>query len=259
MKSGGPLGDPRIGEESRAGDQQPSTMEAPGQYFSHPPAMYGRDYGQYTTLGGHYGQPQSTCVYAGKAPVVANYGPQTMSVVEHGLGVGAGLDHQGAGGMTPHHLAVSVSLTNPSHHSHTAMAVHPSQTAPHPAHLAVNPNHHSALGRAGAGGGGPPHHMGLPQTPSHQPPPAHTHPLRHENKQSNNNNNSSTQNNNSGQPTLHFPWMKTTKSHAHQWKANWAGGFDHSIDSTLGKYLTPTYQSIQRDSYLIYNCNIDQT
>ena len=24
-------------------------------------------------------------------------------------------------------------------------------------------------------------------------------------------------------PKLHFPWMKTTKSHAHQWQANWPG------------------------------------
>ncbi|XP_046342546.1 pancreas/duodenum homeobox protein 1-like [Haliotis rufescens] len=26
-----------------------------------------------------------------------------------------------------------------------------------------------------------------------------------------------------GQNSLQFPWMKTTKSHAHQWKAQWAG------------------------------------
>ncbi|ELT98646.1 hypothetical protein CAPTEDRAFT_196539 [Capitella teleta] len=25
------------------------------------------------------------------------------------------------------------------------------------------------------------------------------------------------------QGKVHFPWMKTTKSHAHQWKANWSG------------------------------------
>lgn len=28
---------------------------------------------------------------------------------------------------------------------------------------------------------------------------------------------------------VRFPWMKTTKSHAHQWKAHWAGGFSGDI------------------------------
>lgn len=31
-------------------------------------------------------------------------------------------------------------------------------------------------------------------------------------------------------PSLHFPWMKTTKSHAHQWKAHWIGADIRTFD-----------------------------
>ena len=35
-------------------------------------------------------------------------------------------------------------------------------------------------------------------------------------------------------PQLKFPWMKTTKSHAHQWKAGWAGKIQHALVMRYG-------------------------
>lgn len=43
-------------------------------------------------------------------------------------------------------------------------------------------------------------------------------------------------------PALHFPWMKTTKSHAHQWKANWPGNFPSVLHLTT---LLPFYNFVQ--------------
>ena len=71
----------------------------------------------------------------------------------------------------------------------------------------------------------------VPMSPVAQPPPAHSHnppsPVSSVTGHAilggaptvgNNNNN-----NNNQQAQLQYPWMKTTKSHAHQWKAQWPG------------------------------------
>ena len=36
---------------------------------------------------------------------------------------------------------------------------------------------------------------------------------------------------------VRFPWMKSTKSHAHQWKAQWAGNFRYYLCIQLLKYI----------------------
>ena len=53
-----------------------------------------------------------------------------------------------------------------------------------------------------------------------QPPPAHQNHGKSEGGKGR-----GRQDGNSLSNSLHFPWMKTTKSHAHQWKAHWPGKF----------------------------------
>ena len=188
-------------------------MEGPGQFYTQ--SMYGRDYTQFSALSG-YGQQHSTCVYGSKSQVPAGYGAQTMTVVEHGLGgmvTGERPAADGGGTALPPHLS-SVSVTLAASHAHSHAHSHGlGGGAAHPAHLGLP---HTQLQA---------HHVPLQQQqPQSHPPAAHhqqqTHNIRHDNK-----NSSSSSSTPTTQPTLHFPWMKTTKSHAHQWKANWSGKY----------------------------------
>ncbi|XP_014780502.1 homeobox protein abdominal-A [Octopus bimaculoides] len=83
------------------------------------------------------------------------------------------------------------------------------------------------------------HHTQQLHSQTHQqPPPAHSQPLHHPHHNHHPHHHASaspgnTLNSSSSigtsspnvrqQPALQFPWMKTTKSHAHQWKAGWPG------------------------------------
>lgn len=137
----------------------------------------------------------STCVYANKA-LGLGYSGQPMSVVDHQLAMG-----------TEHHYD-SMGLANVN---------------TTPAHL----THHNPVANTLAHFGAAGHQVGCAQghSPPVQPPPAHQ--IQHIGQ-------AGSIAGNAGQggggkdgkeepAKLHFPWMKTTKSHAHQWKANWAG------------------------------------
>uniref|UniRef100_A0A0L8GJG2 Uncharacterized protein n=1 Tax=Octopus bimaculoides TaxID=37653 RepID=A0A0L8GJG2_OCTBM len=98
------------------------------------------------------------------------------------------------------------------------------------------------------------HHTQQLHSQTHQqPPPAHSQPLHHPHHNHHPHHHASaspgnTLNSSSSigtsspnvrqQPALQFPWMKTTKSHAHQWKAGWPETLtdrDTSME-TLGGY-----------------------
>ena len=68
-------------------------------------------------------------------------------------------------------------------------------------------------------------HTGLHARAHPAPPPAHQHNDLQKDKTPQ-------------RPPLHFPWMKTTKSHAHQWKANWPGMYASMwIPVVIGLYI----------------------
>lgn len=160
-----------------------------------------------------YGQP--SCAYGGKSGSMGYNTGQSMSVVEqYGL---------------PAHADTPASAAGLSAHSFTlaaAAALQGHQATQHPPHH----HHHHHLQS---------HHLNgsaLAQTftPQHlrnhlaerQPPPAHNQNqlLLHQSRRSDGKPGSDGRGAvNGSQKTLHFPWMKTTKSHAHQWKAGWSG------------------------------------
>ena len=164
-----------------------------------------RDYSQAQ----YHAYGQASCAYSGK-PLGYNTG-QSMSVVDQ-YGLPTHADNPGtAGGLSAHSFTLA------------AAALQGHQAAQHSSHHHLQPHHLNGTS--------------LAQTFTHQhlrnhlaerqPPPAHNqnHPLhqsRSEGKLSpGTNGNRSPVNGN--QNSLHFPWMKTTKSHAHQWKAGWSG------------------------------------
>ncbi len=171
-----------------------------GQYYTHG-AVYGRDYPVASV--GSYPQ-HSNCIYGGKPATMTpgHYGGQTMSVVDQqGLG---------PGDMVSLHPQLSVAIPHPGANTHTPGQIHHPHAHPHP-HM---PHHLTPTPLQ-------PHHQfhPSPTRPGHhpQPPPAHSHHPDVHTKQEG-------KSSSSGSPNrLHFPWMKTTKSHAHQWKANWPG------------------------------------
>ena len=184
-------------------------MEGTSAYYNQP-MQYGHD--NYNVASSAYpGSQQPACIYASRNNNTNNsnnnagaYGGQSMSVVEQGLAV----------------LNQSSSHINHSHGipqqalQHIGSGVTGSgqnQMSPHnptPAHMQnVASSHHG---------------MGVSPLQMPQPPPAH---------QPQNNQQLSPDGDgqalhggqkNQGQ-NLQFPWMKTTKSHAAQWKAQWPG------------------------------------
>nr|ACH87541.1 ParaHox [Platynereis dumerilii] len=87
------------------------------------------------------------------------------------------------------------------HHFATAPHHHHTYHHHHPGHHLHHQNPHVIAHRA---------HSGAPQGPTGTLGPSNKRP-------------SGLQHPAQPKPALHFPWMKTTKSHAHQWKANWPG------------------------------------
>ena len=196
-----------------------------GSYFSQ--NLFPRDayHGMPVSSMGVY-NGQSACVY-GKQLAAANYGSTPMSVVEqqlHGLmettaNLSAGValqappgtaavngNHGGGGGGGGGHQPLSHPGHHPHHHHpHHAHHHHHHHHSHHP-HQTPSPNH-----------GLSPNSQQTELTPGVS--------AKVEQHASTNNNNNSSNNNNNDNGQLQFPWMKTTKSHAHQWKANWSGNW----------------------------------
>ncbi|CAH1777820.1 unnamed protein product [Owenia fusiformis] len=161
-------------------------MDGSNPYCSQ--GMYGRDsYGGHTQQSmGPYNLP--ACVY--------DTNKQTS----------IGLDYTSQHGMAMVDHMVEQPMVN-------SIPAHSLQPQPTPAHMqhGVNMNISNL-------------NTNVPQQQSHptsvplQPPPAHQ-----SQKPSNSNGGNSSSSNNNNEKPLQFPWMKTTKSHARQWKAQWPG------------------------------------
>lgn len=135
---------------------------------------------------------QSACIYAQNSPQGA-FGGHTMTVVEQGLsnndspnGISHQLSHRGMPSPPTHG---PMQNTTPAHVSTTH----------------VNLNNLNGI------------------TPGSQPPPAHAHSSMPVGQPAAATQGQLGQNHTQQNSNLQFPWMKTTKSHAHQWKAQWPG------------------------------------
>ena len=119
----------------------------------------------------------------GKSPVPGAYGAQPMSVVDRQMLATA--PEASSAPLPPFTSSLSgLTNNNPAH-------ISPNQTGP------ADQLHQN----------------------SNQPPPAHqNHGKGGEGGKGRSRSEGSASSN-----ALHFPWMKTTKSHAHQWKAHWPG------------------------------------
>ncbi len=197
-------------------------MAAQSYYSTQPhhQGMYGahhRDYAQATSQY-HHAYSQGSCLYSSGKP---SAGMATMGTMGYGNGQSMSVVEQyfptdgsvGAGGLNAHSftLAAAAALQNQQ-----GPQGHPSH------HLQSHLNGTSHLGQALS----PPGLRGLGG--ERQPPPAHSqHHLQHarhpDGKISPGSSGSRSPGSAGSQNALHFPWMKTTKSHAHQWKANWSG------------------------------------
>lgn len=171
-------------------------MEGPSAYYNQP-MQYAHE-NSYSTSGAYHSSQQPTCVYA-RNTSNGGYGGQPMSVVEQGLhGI-----NQTSQQLSHNHGVQHQALQ----HMNTGVAQ--SQMAnTTPAHMqSVQSGHHQ---------------LGVTQMQLATPPPAH---------QSQNTAQMSPDVDESGlhsprkspNSNLQFPWMKTTKSHAAQWKAQWPG------------------------------------
>ena len=197
------------------------------QYYPSPAAMFSRDYPGF--LPPSYGPMESTCVYGtnSKSPQHLQtpapgtpYGCHSMTVVDNAYLPQGGAATQAA--HTPHAEGHEANPhLNGSHHPGRSRGFPPHTTAlppcqplsaPMPAHIGT------LAGRGPSGPNGARRGPGPgPGLALQQPPPAHqNHPKSAGGK-------GGGKGGEGGKPPLHFPWMKTTKSHAHQWKANWAG------------------------------------
>ena len=159
-------------------------MEGPNAYYSQP--MYQHE-GFNTATSGYYGNSQQpACVYARNVHP-SGYGGQSMSVVDQELH-----NQQMQNSMTHIQQNIQLSPGDPSQMNNTT-----------PAHMQNT------------------HQMTPPHLAMTQPPPAHQSQNLHS-PSTNTGGQGQGQNNNQGS-SLQFPWMKTTKSHAAQWKAQWPG------------------------------------
>ena len=203
----------------------PVMMDTTNQYYN--PVLYRNDFNQLPTMSAA-SYPQ-TCLYGTpKMQTMAAYGAQNMNVVEshhahlqqtHGAAqahcVGMGVNSEASGG-----------LGTPPYHPPSCMGM----TSPAPAHMPLHQNNsHTGATHGTHPGTHPP---GLPSSDRHhhhgQPPPAHQNAGK-----------TPSGGKDVDEQSLQFTWMRRTKSHAHQWKANWAG-----------KYLNKNLQS-DRQTYII--------
>lgn len=162
-----------------------------GAYYSQ--SMYQRDnYGITASVPGPYGtaQPPPACIYQRNSNL--GYGGHPMQVVEQNDSSNT-VNHQ----MPQQQTLQTTQGTGQSPIANTT-----------PAHMQnpmqLNPGIIAAVS---------------------QPPPAHSQTMPPSTTASNGNGNGTPTGGNSNQTHLQFPWMKTTKSHAHQWKAQWPGKF----------------------------------
>ncbi|XP_052674553.1 pancreas/duodenum homeobox protein 1-like [Crassostrea angulata] len=158
-----------------------------GAYYSQ--SMYQRDnYGITASVPGPYGasQPPPACIYQRNSNL--GYGGHPMQVVEQ----------NDSSNTVNHQMASQQNLQTTQGTGHSPIA----NTTP--AHM-QNPMQITP---------------GIIATVS-QPPPAHSQTMPPSTTTANGNGNQT--GGNSNQTHLQFPWMKTTKSHAHQWKAQWPG------------------------------------
>ncbi|XP_064608838.1 pancreas/duodenum homeobox protein 1-like [Liolophura sinensis] len=138
----------------------------------------------------YMGTAQPACIYAqrnslGSHSTNMGYGGQAMAVVEQQL-----LEDQQSVMSTQQNVNITGGHRMPQGSPGAPLGM----GSPSPAHIQPSPHN---------------------SPPLQQPPPAHSQSLGQPNG------------NSSLRPrspqTLQFPWMKTTKSHAHQWKAQWPG------------------------------------
>ena len=166
-------------------------MEGPSAYYNQG-IPYGADGYNTSTTQYLYNNQQPACVYA-RNTGNGGYGGQNMSVVEQSM---QGMANNG--GHIPHGLPQS-----PMQHMNSNQQVQMANTTP--AHMQSPHQQMTAVVS----------HMQMTT-----PPPAH---------QSQGSTSMSPDVDESGVPqknqnsNLQFPWMKTTKSHAAQWKAQWPG------------------------------------
>ena len=158
-------------------------MEGPNAYYSQ--SMYQHD-GYNVSTTGYHGSQQPACVYARNVHN-SGYGGQPMSVVEQELQA-----QQNPNSMNQLQQTMQLSPGSNEHMNNTT-----------PAHIQ---NVHQMT---------PPHMVMAQPPPAHQSQNMHSPPPNSENLGQGGQN---SQGNN-----LQFPWMKTTKSHAAQWKAQWPG------------------------------------
>ena len=166
-------------------------MEGPSAYYNQS-MQYAHDAYNISSAGYQVNQ-RNACVYA-RNTANDGFGGQSMSVVEQGL---QGLNNA-TGQLTHNHglqQGMPIGAAGSNHMSNTT-----------PAHMQNVPSSH--------------HQMS--QLQMAQPPPAHqpqnTQPLSPEVEGATMHGGQKNQ-----QSNLQFPWMKTTKSHAAQWKAQWPG------------------------------------
>lgn len=167
-------------------------MEGPSAYYNQG-LPYGTD-GYNTVSSGYLQHQQPACVYA-RNNGNGGYGGQPMSVVEQSM---QGLPNNG--NHMPHGLSQS-----PMPHMNSNAQLQMANTTP--AHM-QSPHQQMAAVVS---------HMQMAT-----PPPAHqsqgSTPMSPDVEDTGIHNQQKNQNSN-----LQFPWMKTTKSHAAQWKAQWPG------------------------------------
>lgn len=168
-------------------------MEGAGAYYNQP-MQYAHDNTYNTSSTAYHSAQHPACVYA-RDTGTAGYGGQAMSVVEQGL---HGLNQNAL------QLAHSHGVQQqPLQHMSAAAQAQLSNTTP--AHVQ---NAH--------------HQMAVSQIQMATPPPAHQPP--NSAQMSPDVDDTGLQNpQKSPNASLQFPWMKTTKSHAAQWKAQWPG------------------------------------
>lgn len=163
-------------------------MEGPSAYYNQG-LPYGAD-GYNTSTTGYLYNQQPACVYA-RNTGNGGYGGQSMSVVEQGM--------QGVptnGGHMPHGLSQS-----PMQHMNSNVQM--ANTTP--AHIQSPHQQMAAVVSHMQMATPPPAHQSQGSTP--MSPDVDDNGIQQKNQNSN----------------LQFPWMKTTKSHAAQWKAQWPG------------------------------------
>lgn len=156
--------------------------------------MYGRDFGSLHTASLNYpGHPQ--CAYSSKQTFLSNFDTEGMKIVEQNPYHQTISDDHIKSFCEP--LEVSVANNSLMPHGHYVTShnyvLPPNTISGQRAHFFMHNN----------------------------PPPAHTqHPDHHKLNKTRMTDNGFGVNSRS---SVHFPWMKTTKSHAHLWKANWSG------------------------------------